>query len=159
MMKLTKILGILGVISAVTLLNACAPDPPPVSKSQHTSGPTPSSDPGTSVKDSSIDFVVTDVAAEDFDLPDMNTLPSADVKDGKILWTAAGSGSCPPVISKVTFENGSYNVEQKIYPNKACTRDYRVVQQLVSLKDGQPIPDEADIFIFVPDVENSPSED
>lgn len=70
-------------------------------------------------------------------------------EDGKIIFRNAGSGSCPPVVEKAFYDRktNSYTLELKKYHNKACTMDFRGLQQTISHTDGRKVNESAEFNI------------
>ena len=73
----------------------------------------------------------------------------ASVKDGKIIYSGAGSSSCRPVIDKASIDGqGIYVLQVKQFPgNTPCTMDLSIFMQTIAHKDGTPIPSDAKILI------------
>jgi len=73
----------------------------------------------------------------------------AEVIDGKIIYTNAGSGSCPPVLDEALYdaESDTYLLKIKKYHNKPCTMDLRGLKQTVTRSDDEQVPQDAHIVI------------
>lgn len=78
-----------------------------------------------------------------------NGSANAEVIDGNIVYTNAGSGSCPPVLNSATYdsETDTYVLTVQSYPNQACTMDLRGVKQIVSSTSGQDVKETSEIVI------------
>lgn len=136
MLKMKKVFGTLALVSAVVLLGACT---------NTAVSPTPSTpEPTTDIMET-VTLVINDVPENDIEVPgDFNELPTVVVTDGKIVYTNAGSSTCAPVLESAVYENGAYNLVQKVYPADAvCTMDLRVFQQMVGIEGGEEIPENA----------------
>lgn len=142
MLNLKKAFGTFAMVSAVVLMSACT---------NTAVSPVPSNSPSPSTDiEKTVTLVITDVDFDnvekpvDFSPSDLNDLPTTVVVDGKIVYTHAGSGSCAPVLETAVYENGSYILKEKVYPEDTpCTDDLQVVQQAVSIEGGEAIPADA----------------
>ena len=85
----------------------------------------------------------------DLGFPSFDSLPKSEIVNGKIIYSAGGSSSCPPSVKSGFMKNdGTITLKIADYPGRACTADYRVFSQEISLPDGKTFPDNAVIKIL-----------
>lgn len=75
----------------------------------------------------------------------------AIVSDGVIVYTAAGSSSCPDLVESVTAGTDTVTLHIVDYPpNTACTMDYVPVRQEISRTDGKDFSSDIEVVIDHP---------
>lgn len=92
-------------------------------------------------------FVISQPLGDNYDAK-----RNAEIINGRIEYTNAGSGSCPPVIDEVEYDRNSdtYKLYIKKYGNMACTMDLRGVKQIIEYKDGTVISSRSQVEIVDP---------
>lgn len=71
----------------------------------------------------------------------------AFVEDGVIVYTSAGSSSCPPIVEKVEQISNEVHLTTKDYSRSICTRDIKPVAQIIKYTDSTPVPKHIKIFL------------
>lgn len=69
--------------------------------------------------------------------------------DGSIIWRAAGSSSCPPIITEATYDwsENVINLTEANYDGRMCTMDLRPIQQVIRLSEDKEIPKDVTVKI------------
>ncbi|WP_435300318.1 hypothetical protein [Timonella sp. A28] len=89
--------------------------------------------------------------------PTEPTAPLPDDWGGKDYWTslehgvlvygAAGSSSCPPVIESGHVEDMTVYLKRADYEGRPCTMDYRPLRQDITFADGTPFTEDYTIVV------------
>lgn len=90
---------------------------------------------------------ITTIGFEDVSV-DFENIPSTVIQDGAILYTNAGSSSCPPVIKEAAYTSEK-TIELTIqdYAGKQCTLDYSPIIQQIAREDNVNITDDTTVLI------------
>lgn len=89
-------------------------------------------------------LIVSEYTEQSYDVGE-----SVEVVDGKIIYTNAGSGSCPLIVESAIYnpETSEYILTLRDYSGSMCTMDYRGIEQTISYADGTDIADHSTIII------------
>lgn len=91
--------------------------------------------------------------------PSLTTFPASEsyeppktfVKDGAVMYLAAGSSTCPPNIASATYDTRTGTVlliSSRTNSRQACTMDLRPFSQRITLPSGEKIPDNVTISVL-----------
>lgn len=71
----------------------------------------------------------------------------AFVENGVIIYTSAGSSSCPPIVEKVEQIGNEIYLTTKDYSRSICTQDISPIVQIIKYADGTRILQHMKIFL------------
>lgn len=87
---------------------------------------------------------------------DHRDLNDVSFADGVLIWTSAGSSSCPPLIEKAVLNKSDNTVilTKISYKEQMCTMDMAPVQQMIAMPDDSDLDENVEI-IFSDEIPSS----
>lgn len=73
-----------------------------------------------------------------------------EIVDGVLIYEAAGSGSCKPIVETATLEDQKLTLTKFDYTGKPCTMDLRHFRQEIKPVDGSALPADLNIVVVDP---------
>lgn len=102
-------------------------------------------------KGAKTELVITNIEDAQIDLNSLGDKDwNATLDSSVIIYDAAGSGSCKPIIEKAVLEDTTVTLTRFDYSGKPCTMDLRQFRQEIAMPDGSDFPENTSVVVVDP---------